>query len=168
MNNRGRTDAHLHPDKEKSIARTIQNDSWERTPDEAHYLVHVIDVDETESMTNPRAPSCDQSAKIKSFRPACKGYILQFPEGQTPHSAYPFGLHDLWTLPWDYSVCNGVMTLYARGCSGFGANSVDGCCEECKRLEKNPSLEGIRTRFKDGVHENAPYAYHGTGGYQQL
>jgi len=32
----------------------------------------------------------------------------------------------------------------------------------------SPSLEGIWTRFKEGVHENAQYAYYGTGGYQQL
>jgi len=47
-------------------------------------------------------------------------------------------------------------------------NSVSGHCEECKQLEKNLSLEGICTRLKDGVHENASYAYHGTGGHQQL
>ena len=120
----------------------------ERIPDDAQ----IIDVDEIKSITST----------------TCQGYILQFPDGQTPHSAYPFGLHDVRTLPWNYSVHNGVMTLRACGCSGCGTDAVIRSCKECQRLDKNPSLEGIRTRFKDGVHENAHYAYHGTGGYQQL
>jgi hypothetical protein len=160
-NTRARTDPHLHRDKGKSVARNLQDNRWGRMPDET-----VIDVDEIETISD--LPTNRQSNEIELFRPACQGYVLQFPDGQSPHSAYPFGLHDLRTLPWDYAVRNGVMTLYARGCSSFATNSVSGCCNECKRLEKNPSLEGIRTRLKDGVHENASYAYHGTGGYQQL
>jgi hypothetical protein len=144
INVRGKPNIHLHSDTGKLVFR-----SWGETSDETQ----IINVDEIEPTTNTRA---------------CQGYILQFPEGQTPHSGYPFGLHDVWTLPWDYSVRNGVMTLYARGCSGYGVDPVARCCEECKRLDKNPSLEGIRTRLKDGVHENAQYAYHGTEGYQQL
>jgi hypothetical protein len=145
LNNvRGKPDIRLHSNTGKLVYR-----SWGGTPDETQ----IIDVDEIELTTNTRA---------------CQGYILQFPEGQTPHSGYPFGLHDIRTLPWDYSVRNGVMTLYARGCSGYDVDPVARCCKECKRLDKNPSLEGIRTRLKDGVHENAQYAYHGTAGYQQL
>jgi len=161
-NTRARTDPHLHRDKGKSVAQNLQDSRWGRMPDKT-----VIDVDEIETISD--LPTNTQSIEKELFRPACQGYVLQFPDGQSPHSAYPFGLHDLRTLPWDYAVHNGVMTLYARGCSSsVGTNSVSGRCEECKRLEKNPSLEGIRTRLKDGVHENASYAYHGIGGHHQL
>lgn len=140
---RGKTDIDPH-----SKLVTREDRRSERTPDDAQ----IIDVDEIESNTNT----------------ACQGYVLQFPEGQSPHSAYPFGLHDIRTLPWNYSVHNGVMTLHACGCSGCGIDAVTRSCKECQQLDKNPSLEGIRTRFKEGVHENAQYAYHGTAGYQQL
>jgi hypothetical protein len=42
----------------------------------------------------------------------CQGYMLTFPVGMTPHSSYPYAMHDQ-PLPWDYEVRAGKMTLRA-------------------------------------------------------
>jgi hypothetical protein len=31
----------------------------------------------------------------------CKGYTLCIPNGKSPHTVYPFALHDTLVLPWD-------------------------------------------------------------------
>jgi len=97
----------------------------------------------------------------------CHGYILQFPPGKTPYSAYPFALHDSRSLPWDFSVRNGVMTLFARNCHG-SENGPGVSCLACLNLPKNKSLGGIIDRMETGVHPNSPYAYHGAGGLQEV
>jgi len=59
------------------------------------------------------------------------------------------------------------MFLFATGCSGHllkGSHS----CQACQNLSKNKNLEGILTRIKDGVHENANFQYHGFGGLIEL
>jgi hypothetical protein len=38
-----------------------------------------------------------------------EGYTVTFPDGKSPHTAYPFALHNTLILPWDYTVKNGVM-----------------------------------------------------------
>jgi hypothetical protein len=35
---------------------------------------------------------------------ACEGYTINFPDGKSPHTAYPFALHDTIILPWDYAL----------------------------------------------------------------
>ena len=42
-----------------------------------------------------------------------EGYALTFPDGQSPHNSYPFALHSQLELPWNYSVRNGQMILFA-------------------------------------------------------
>src|SRR5258707_6085136 len=98
INVRGKPNIHLHSNTGKLVFQ-----SWGGTSDKTQ----IIDVDKIVSTMNMQA---------------CQRCILQFPEEQTPHSGYPFSLHDVQTLPWDYSVCNGMMTLYARGCSGYGVD----------------------------------------------
>ena len=48
----------------------------------------------------------------------CNGYQLTFPEGKSPYSAYPFGLHDIRPLPWKITLLNEVMTIFSRHCTG--------------------------------------------------
>jgi len=93
----------------------------------------------------------------------CQGYILAFPPGKTPYSAYPFALHDSRSLPWDFEVNNGVMTLFSRTCS-HTLPSPNTACRSCASLPKNKSLEGIITRLENGVHLKLPFIYHGVGG----
>lgn len=98
----------------------------------------------------------------KSFAYPCKGYTLAFSNGKSPHTSYPFALHDTLVLPWDYSLRNGMMTLFARTCSRFKlAKNRAEPCQACQLLKKNKTLEGILTRIEEGTHENASYAYYG-------
>jgi hypothetical protein len=98
---------------------------------------------------------------------ACRGHTVIFPNGKSPHTAYPFALHETLVLPWDYIVKNGTMTLFARSCTGLSEGEMEKC-QPCRRLTKNTSLETIFTRIADGIHENAGFAYHGFSGLQEL
>jgi len=119
----------------------------------------VIDVD-SDCVENP-------TIQVGPSRRECQGYILQFPSGKTPYSAYPFALHDSRSLPWDFSIGNGVMMLFARNCHGSD-DATGVSCLPCLCLPKNKSLEGIVNRLETGVHLNSPYAYHGTGGLREV
>ena len=90
----------------------------------------------------------------------CNRYIFDFPDGQNPHTAYPFALHNLHSIPWDYSVWNGIMTLYSRSCDGYSQHGDKMSCKACQGLAKNGTLDRIQTRIKGGVSKNALLAYH--------
>jgi len=97
----------------------------------------------------------------------CKGYTLSIPNGKSPHTIYPFALHDTLILPWDYVVKNSVMSLFARSCAGY-SKGESFACQPCQQLLKDKILEGVLTRIAEGVHENAKFAYHGFGGLQEM
>jgi hypothetical protein len=61
----------------------------------------------------------DTIEKLKASAPACKGFLLTFPETKSPNTAYPFALHDTLILPWDYTLKNSVMSLFTRSCTGL-------------------------------------------------
>jgi hypothetical protein len=90
-----------------------------------------------------------------------------FPDGKSPHTAYPFALHDTIILPWDYALKNGKMKLFASGCHG-SSERVGTACQPCRQLIKNKTLENILMRMEDGIHENAGFAYHGFSGLQEI
>jgi hypothetical protein len=129
--------------------------------------VIIIDIEsESEPMETPGREVAQVS---NSSRAKCQGYILQFPPGKTPYSTYPFALHDNRSLPWDFFIKNGVMTLFARNCHGCESLSGPGAsCLPCLHLAKNKSLEGIINRLQNGVHPNSPYSYHGAGGLHEV
>lgn len=129
----------------------INNDS----PEE----VEVIDLDSFDFEAVRKTP--------KTSAGTCQGYALVFPENQSPHSCYPFALHDMLVLPWDYMIRNSEMTLYARSCTGQPGKRAKSC-RPCQHLRENKSLEGILTRLKDGVHENATFGYHGFSGIHEV
>lgn len=97
----------------------------------------------------------------------CKGFKLTFPPGLSPHTTYPFALHAELVLPWDYTVKNSVMSLYARSCIGFSEKD-DHPCPPCQQLIRNGTLEGMLRRMDEGVHDNAPFVYHGFSGLKEL
>ena len=45
----------------------------------------------------------DSSVESKSTKP-CMGIQLTFPPGVNTYSAYPFSLHDKFSLPWDIHI----------------------------------------------------------------
>lgn len=98
---------------------------------------------------------------------ACEGYTMIFPAGKSPHTTYPFGLHDTIILPWDYAVKNGMMKLFACGCCG-SSEGVGTVCRPCQQLIKNKSLENILMQMENSNHENTSYAYHGFSGLKEM
>jgi hypothetical protein len=118
--------------------------------------IEVIDVDSFEfEDTLQLLQGPKTSANI------CKGYTLIFPDGQSPHDSYPFALHSHLELPWNYTVRNGQMTLFARSCPGLLKKDGIDSCRACQNLLKNKMLEGILTCLEEGANENASFAYHG-------
>ena len=102
----------------------------------------------------------DSLGSTKASANLCEGYILAFSNGKSPHTSYPFALHDTLVLPWDYSLRNGVMALFSRACVTL-VNARGQTCAPCQQLRDNKALENILTRMNEGVHENAGYAYYG-------
>ena len=109
----------------------------------------------------------DTLEHTKTPAPACKGYTLSFPDSKSPHTVYPFALHDTLVLPWDYMVKNSAMSLFARSCTGHSEGELL-ACQSCRQLPKNKILEGVLARLAEGVHENANFAYHGFSGLQEM
>lgn len=97
----------------------------------------------------------------------CPGYKLNLPDGKSPHTAYPFALHDTHNLPWDYRVKNNKMFLFARSCDGE-APSKDQPCHRCNRLGRNNILSGICERMKHGIREGTTYSHYGIAGLREL
>jgi hypothetical protein len=109
----------------------------------------------------------DSLGSTKASANLCKGYTLAFSNGKSPHTSYPFALHDTLVLPWDYSLRNGVMSLSSRTCLAF-IDAGGETCAPCQELRKNETLEKILTRISEGVHENAGYAYYGFSAMSEL
>lgn len=114
------------------------------------------------------------AVKRMSYAARCSGYIFDLPLGQSPSSTYPFALHDKMNLPWDYSVSNGMMKLYARTCELYmpinddGAVDAETACQHCQNLVSNTILQGICRRAIEGVLENSNYAYNGFAGMVEI
>lgn len=118
---------------------------------------HSIDVDAFES---PKL--------LKRSAGECEGYTVTFAEGKSPHTTYPFALHDTISLPWEYALKNGVMKLFARNCRGVSEGFGGTACQPCQHLIKNDKLRNILGRIEEGIHENTGFAYHGFNSLQQM
>ncbi|KAI0259910.1 hypothetical protein BC834DRAFT_926047 [Gloeopeniophorella convolvens] len=107
------------------------------------------------------------AAKLAVMRSKlCTGLVLTFPDGCSPYSTYPFGLHDAQNLPWDLEIRNSIMTLRARMCTGQGV--VSSRCSACNSLQDSTALKGIIYRIENGVPVNSRYAYHGIAGLMEI
>jgi hypothetical protein len=93
---------------------------------------------------------------------ACHRFRLIFPPGQQDHTSYPFALHTVLSLPWDYSTRRDGFFIMSHSCTGMVERN--GRCRRCDNLGENEKLKKIVTRYTDGVHENAQLVYHGIGG----
>lgn len=104
----------------------------------------------------------------KKSRP-CEGFIFPFSaDGKNASSDYPYGLHDTINPPWTYSSgADGTLTLRSTECTKVCLKGRPNC-SACSNLPKDPILQGILERAKDGVHESAPYAYHSVSGLIEL
>ncbi|KAF8148808.1 hypothetical protein B0H34DRAFT_679492 [Crassisporium funariophilum] len=125
--------------------------------------VEIINVDSNELASKKK--SRIKPAKVATH--TCKGYVLIFPDGKSPHTCYPFALHDTLILPWDYTMRNSTMTLFANCCCGKLEGTLESC-HACLSLAKDAILERIKEQIKSGVHQNATFAYHGFSGLHDL
>ena len=145
-------------ERESSILDIVDSNNLPACIEQASEAA-IIDVDAFEYEDTLKQP--------KKSATACEGYAIIFPDGKSPHTAYPFALHDTIILPWDYALKNGMMKLFARSCRGLsGGSGVT--CQPCRNLAKNETLESILTRIEGGIHENAGFAYHGFSGLQEI
>jgi hypothetical protein len=140
----------LESDNQKAT-HLEENTTW---PDNAGF----IDVDVFENKDIPK--------QLKMSVAACEGYNITFPEGKSPHTTYPFALHNTIVLPWDYTMKNGTMRLFAHNCSGSSRGLVS-TCQPCQQLGKNERLKNI-LRHMEGTHENARFTYHGFDSLQKM
>ena len=103
-----------------------------------------------------------QQSVVDAPAKMCPGYRLTFPLGQQGHTSYPFALHTVLSLPWDYKTCHDGFFVISHSCTGMIEGN--GRCKQCDDLGKNEKLKKIVGRYTDGVHENAQLVYHGIGG----
>ncbi len=108
--------------------------------------------------------------KQQSKPQKCSGFVLDIPNGQSPYTIYPYGLHSLYRLPWNpYVDANNVIKLYAHGCHETHTSpSGQTTCPPCASLKDNNNLKGIIARMKEGIAANTPYLYHGISGLTKL
>jgi len=129
------------------------------------------EIDEISSIQQGKQPCKPRCAKVSVTRSdqssdartkSCAGYQLSFPKGQQPHTSYPFALHTIMSLPWDYSTRKDAFVLTSHSCSGKA--EVNGRCKACDSLGKNENLQKIIVRYTNGVYENTHLVYHGIAG----
>lgn len=108
------------------------------------------------------------ASKSQNSPSRCPGYALGLPEGHSPYTTYPYGLHSILRLAWSpYVDSNNIIKLYAHGCEGIATHSQFPC-PACTSLKENRMLEGILARIENGIAENTPYLYHGISGLTEL
>ncbi|KAI9431976.1 hypothetical protein H4582DRAFT_1821850 [Lactarius indigo] len=93
----------------------------------------------------------------------CSGAYLAMPDGVLPYSAYPFMLHEAYTLPWNIHIVGHRMFVQSIQCGGVQETSSDSC-RACSQLLTHRIVEGILARIKNGIHENTTYVYQPIGG----
>src|SRR6266498_1034576 len=93
----------------------------------------------------------DTSVESKSTKP-CVGIQLTFPPGVNAYSAYPFLLHDKFSLPWDIHILNVDSSDRLQKLPSPSLESY----RPCRELLHNNVNEGILQRIESGVHENTP------------
>lgn len=119
-----------------------------------------FDVDtqsDSESIALVNSTSVAQSSK--RVHP-CEGYKLDIPEEKSPHTAYPFGLHEATCLPWDYAVRGRAMLLTSHKCRKK-VRKEGAVCQSCASLSLSPVIQGILDRMNHGTHINTTHAYRG-------
>jgi len=133
-------------------------------------IMVILDDDKIPSPQQSKQP-CKQRAEVSitaghqrsdTCTKACAGYHLSFPKGQQAHTSYPFALHTLMSLPWDYGTRKDAFVLTSHSC--LGKAKVNGSCKACNSLRKNETLKKIIVRYTNGVSENTQLVYHGIAG----
>jgi hypothetical protein len=125
-------------------------------------IVSESDDDDLQAETQKRVVSVKKQKTSNAPNELCPGYQLHFPPGQQAQTSYPFALHTVLPLAWDYSGRRNGFFLVSHMCTGIVGRN--GRCERCDDLCNNEYLRKIVVRYTNGVHENTPAVYHGIGG----
>jgi hypothetical protein len=96
----------------------------------------------------------------------CEWLRVPIPEGMTPYTAYPFGMHGSRVLPWNVRIVDAKLYLQSTECSGSA--SARGMCTACKKLHTHDVLRGIIDRMKRGIHENTPHQFQPISGLMKI
>lgn len=122
-----------------------------------------LPVSSTPDVEIVEGPAIKEHQKSVQQTKPCIGVHINLPEGQSPHTTYLFGLHDMLADPWDYAVVQEHLILCSRSCTAVLLNS-QGICHACISLRNhNGNLAGIMRRLKKGVHKNSQLIYNGIG-----
>lgn len=119
----------------------------------------------------------EDTLKPTSTMRLCKGYVLKLPDGKNPYDDYPYPLH--WArhagkdcpdllLPWNYKVCNGMMTIFAHTCPRILSSGAQTSCQGCEALKHSEALERVLTRMEKGVHANSLLVFHPYSSFRKL
>jgi hypothetical protein len=111
----------------------------------------IIKSDEEGSITIPTLQKVLTCAKKH-----CSGVYLEMPVGVLPYVAYPFMLHDVYTLPWDLHIIEYRLFIQSTHCTKSIQHINSDCCHKCKRLLTHRTVEGILHRISAGIHINQP------------
>ena len=130
---------------------------------------HPIDV---ESGPAPQAAKISESTEVVTTAglrlDVCGGVHLPMPPGVSPYQAYPFGLHDLFTLPWGVHIMDNRLKLQSIHCTKKIPNNGSDCCRPCEKLFTHNVLDGIMDRITHGIHEHSTLAFQPIGGLVAL
>ena len=152
------------------VSRFPYRQSCSYAPRNLEILV-ISDDDEIASTQQGKQPCKQQRAEVSITRgyqssgahtKSCASYQLSFPKGQQAHTSYPFALHTVMSLPWDYGIRKGAFVLTSHSC--LGKAEANGCCKACDSLGKNENLQKIIVRYTNSVYENTQLVYHGIAG----
>jgi len=122
----------------------------------------MSDDDDLQSETQKVVDSLKNQQAPNAPTRRCPGYQLHFPQGQQADTSYPFALHTILPLPWDYSGrCDGFF-LISHSCTGIVGRKDR--CKQCDDLRSNEVIRKIVARFTNGIHENMTLVYHGISG----
>ena len=91
------------------------------------------------------------------------------PNGVSPYAAYPFMLHELYSLPWGLQIAGNQLTLRSIHCRGpVRSSSVGTVCLDCEKLRNNDILKGILKRIETGVDAHCALVYQPIAGLIEL
>jgi hypothetical protein len=127
-----------------------------------------------ESAVQPTSGITLTGSAIPSLRRVCVGISLEFPPGKNHHTSYPFSLHNIRTLPWDYhSISDNFFLQSSRCIRWIGTSETpqgEGreACRACKDIRSDDNYSTMMDRINDGVHPNSTLDYQPIGGLIEL
>src|SRR6266581_1156383 len=115
-------------------------------------IIVVSDDGDLPSQTQERVVGIKNKQVSNAPAKPCPGYQLHFPLGQQAHTSYPFALHTILPLTWDYRRCSDGFFLTSHLCTGVAGRN--GRCKRCDDLVNDEYLQKIVARYTKGIHEN--------------